>query len=288
MKKIESARARLFRRGGIVAGLVAVAGLAVTGVAAASARSPVTSHHPSGPLPTIVLEHGAWANSASWNGVVRRLQADGYPVDVPPNPLQGLAYDPAYLADFLQTISGPIVLVGHSYGGAVITNAATGNKQVKALVYVDAFAPDQGQTVGQLASAVPGSCVVAADPTTIFNLATFPGAPAGVFDAYVKQSLFPSCFANGLPLREARVLAAAQEPLSTIALGQESGVPAWKTIPSWAVVGTADHVIPPAEQLAMARHAHAHITEVRAPHLSMISDPGVVTRVIVDAAHATG
>jgi pimeloyl-ACP methyl ester carboxylesterase len=288
VKKIESTRGRLFRLGGIIAGLAAVAGLAVAGAAAASTRSPVTSHGASGPRPTIVLVHGAWANGSSWDGVVRRLQADGYTVDVPANPLQGLAYDPAYLADFLQTISGPIVLVGHSYGGAVITNAATGDKQVKALVYVDAFAPDQGQTIGQLVSSVPGSCVVAADPTTIFTLATFPGAPAGVFDAYVKQSLFPSCFANGLPASEARMLAATQEPLSTIALSQQSGVPAWKTIPSWAVIGTADHVILPAEQLAMARHAHAHITEVRAPHLSMISDPGVVTQVIVEAAHATG
>src|SRR6185369_16879761 len=139
-----------------------------------------------GPKPSIVLVHGAWADSGSWNGVVQRLQADGYTVDVPPNPLQGLAYDPAYLADFLHSISGPIVLVGHSYGGAVITNAATGDKQIKALVYVDAFAPDQGQTIGQLVSSVPGSCVVAADPTTLFNLATYPGAPAGVFDAYYK------------------------------------------------------------------------------------------------------
>jgi pimeloyl-ACP methyl ester carboxylesterase len=255
VKKIESARRRLFWRGGVVAGLVAVAGLVVAGGTAAFASSSVTSHHAPGPLPTIVLVHGAWANSGSWDGVVQRLQRDGYTVDVPPNPLQGLAYDPAYLADFLHTISGPIVLVGHSYGGAVITNAATGDTQVKALVYVDAFAPDQGQTIGQLASAVPGSCVVAADPTTIFNLAPFPGAPAGVFDAYVKQSLFPSCFANGLPASEARMLAATQEPLSTIALSQKTGVPAWKAIPSWAVVGTADHVIPPAEQLAMARHA---------------------------------
>jgi pimeloyl-ACP methyl ester carboxylesterase len=288
MKKTESIRGRLFRRGGVVAGLAALAGLAVVGSAAASTHSPAASHHPSGPRPTIVLEHGAWANSASWNGVVRRLQADGYTVDVPPNPLMGLAFDPAYLADFLHTISGPIVLVGHSYGGAVITNAATGDKQVKALVYVDAFAPDQGQTLGQLVSSVPGSCVVATDPTTIFNLATFPGAPAGVFDAYYKQNLFPACFANGLPLRQARVLAATQEPLSTIALSQQSGVPAWKTIPSWAVVGTADRVILPAIQLAMARHAHAHITSVHAPHLSMVSNPGVVTRVILKAVHATG
>ena len=288
MKMTESIRGRLLRRGGVVAGLAALAGLTIAGSAAASAHSPAASHHPSGPRPTIVLVHGAWANGSSWNGVVRRLQADGYTVDVPPNPLMGLAFDPAYLADFLHSISGPIVLVGHSYGGAVITNAATGDKQVKALVYVDAFAPDQGQTIGQLVSSVPGSCVVATDPTTIFNLATYPGAPSGVFDAYYKQNLFPACFANGLPLSEARVLAATQEPLSTIALSQQSSVPAWKTIPSWAVVGTADRVIPPALQLAMARHAHAHITKVRAPHLSMISDPGVVTRVILKAVHATG
>jgi pimeloyl-ACP methyl ester carboxylesterase len=288
VKKIDSARGRVFRRGGMAAGLVAAAGLAVAGGAVAFASSPATAHRTSGPLPTVVLVHGAWTNGASWDGVVRRLQRDGYTVDVPANPLQGLAYDPAYLASFLHTISGPIILVGHSYGGAVITNAATGDPQVKALVYVDAFAPDQGQTLGQLVSSVPGSCVVAADPTTIFNLAPIPGAPAGVFDAYVKQNLFPSCFANGLPAREARMLAATQEPLSTIALSQPSGVPAWKTIPSWAVVGTADRVILPAEQLAMARHAHAHITKVRAPHLSMITNPGVVTRVIVDAADATG
>jgi pimeloyl-ACP methyl ester carboxylesterase len=288
VQKIKIGRSRLVQLGGIVAGLAAVAGLTVGGVAAASTRAPAAAHGTSGPKPTIVLVHGAWANGSSWNGVVQRLQADGYTVDVPPNPLLGLAYDPEFIADFLHSITGPIVLVGHSYGGAVITNAATGDAQVKALVYVDAFAPDQGQTVGQLASSVPGSCVLAADPTTIFNLATYPGAPSGVFDAYYKQNLFPACFANGLPLSEAKVLAATQEPLSTIALSQPSGVPAWKTIPSWAVVGTADRVILPAIQLAMARHAHAHITEVKAPHLSMIAAPGVVTQVILKAVHATG
>src|SRR3984885_5255021 len=147
----------------MVAGLAAAAGLAVTVAAAASTTSPAASQHASGPRPTIVLVHGAWANGASWDGVVQRLQHDGYTVDVPPNPLQGLAYDPAYLADFLHTISGPIVLVGHSYGGAVITNAATGDKQVKALVYVDAFVPAQGQTLAQLLASHPGSCVVPAN-----------------------------------------------------------------------------------------------------------------------------
>lgn len=125
-------------------------------------------------------------------------------------------------------------------------------------------------------------------PATIFNFATFPGAPPGVVDAYIKQSLFPSCIANGLPRREAAALAAAQEPLSTIALTQQSGVPAWKTIRSWAVIGTADRTIPPAELIAMARAAHARITLVpHAPHLSMVSNPGVVTSVIIQAARAT-
>lgn len=230
-----------------------------------------------------MLEHGAWADSGSWNAVVRILQHHGYTVYAPPNPLQGLSYDSAYLRDFLHSISGPIVLVGHSYGGAVITNAATGDKQVKALVYVDAFAPAKGQTIAQLLAAYPGSCAAPAN----LNLVPFPGAPAGIADAYIKQSAFPSCMANGLPATEARVLAATQRPLASIALGQKSGVPAWKSIPSWSVVGTADHAIPPALQLAMDKRAHAHVTKVHAPQLSMISDPGVVAEVILKAIRAT-
>jgi pimeloyl-ACP methyl ester carboxylesterase len=267
----------------VVAAVAALAGLVIPVSQIASAHTGDPAGAGGGPKPTIVLEHGAWANSGSWNAVVQRLQADGYTVDAPPNPLQGLAYDPAYLADFLHSISGPIVLVGHSYGGEVITNAASGDNQVKALVYVDALAPAQGETIAQLLAAYPGSCAAPAN----LNVVPFPGAPAGVGDAYIKQSAFPSCMANGLPASEVRVLAATQSPLATIALTQESGVPAWKTIPSWAVVGTADHAIPPALQLFMARRAHAHITEVHAPHLSMISDPGVVTHVILQAVHAT-
>ena len=252
--------------------------------------SQIASAHTGGPAgagggakPTIVLVHGAWANSASWDGVIQRLQADGYTVDAPPNPLQGLAYDPAWLADFLHSISGPIVLVGHSYGGAVITNAATGDDQVKALVYVNAFAPAQGETLAQLLAAYPGSCAAPAN----LNVVPFPGAPAGVGDAYIKQSVFASCMANGLPASQAQVSAATQSPLATLALTQASGAPAWKTIPSWAVVGTADHALPLALDLFMAHRAHAHITEVHAPHLSMISDPGAVTNVILQAVRAT-
>jgi pimeloyl-ACP methyl ester carboxylesterase len=175
------------------------------------------------------------------------------------------------------------VLVGHSYGGAVITNAATGDSQVKALVYVDAFAPAQGQTLAQLLAAYPGSCAVPAN----LNVVPFPGAPSGVGDAYIKQSVYPGCMANDLPADKAKALAATQRPIATIALTQPTGVPAWQTIPSWAVVGTADHAIPPALQLAMAHAAHAHITEVDASHLSMISNPGTVTNVIMQAARAT-
>ena len=269
----------------IVAAVMATAGLLISAGQIASAGTNTKPASFSGPKPSIVLVHGAWADSSSWNAVAARLQRDGYTVYVPPNPLLGLTYDSAYIRDFLYTISGPIILVGHSYGGAVITNAATGDNQVRALVYVDAFAPAQGQTIGQLVSAHPGSCVL---PAANVIAQPYPGAPKGAVDSYIKQSIFPSCMANGLPAGEARVLAATQRPLTSLALTQKSGVPAWKTIPSWAVIGTADHAIPPAELLAMARQAHAHITLARgAPHLSMIYDPGLVTRVILEAVRAT-
>jgi pimeloyl-ACP methyl ester carboxylesterase len=259
--------------------IVAIVGLLIPLSQPASAHTAKTV----GPKPTIVLVHGAWADSGSWDAVTRNLLADGYTVYALPNPLQGLAYDAAYLADFLQTISGPIVLVGHSYGGAVITNAVTGDAQVKALVYVDAFAPDQGQTLAGLLASSPGSCAVPAN----LSVAPFPGAPTGVGDAYIKQSVFPSCMANDLPSAKARALAVTQRPIATSALSEPTGVPAWKTIPSWAVVGTTDHAIPLALQLAMANKAHADITRVDAPHLSMISNPATVTNVILQAIRAT-
>ena len=267
----------------IAAVILAIVGLVIPLSQIASARTAEVGASGQGPKPTVVLVHGAWADTSSWDGVIRRLQADGYTVYAPPDPLQGLPYDSAYLADFLHSISGPIVLVGHSYGGAVITNAATGDSQVKALVYVDAFAPGQGQTIAQLLASQPGSCAVPAN----LRVVPFPGAPSGVGEAYIKQSAFPACMADGLPAAEAHVLGVTQLPIATVALTQPSGVPAWETIPSWAVVGTADHAIPPGLQLAMAERAHARITEVDAPHLSMVSDPGPVTDVILRAVRAT-
>ena len=195
--------------------------------------------------PTVVLVNGAWANNASWSGVIERLQAEGYTVDAPPNPLQSLSGDAATIADFLKTITGPIVLVGHSYGGAVITNAATGNSNVKALVYVDAFAPAKGESALGLDSIKPGSAL-GAGPAKVFNFVPFPGAKKGDALLYVKPAVFEQAFANGLPAKEGGVLAATQGPAVYSALTAPSGTPAWKTIPSWYVLGTIDKAIPPA------------------------------------------
>ena len=239
----------------------------------------------SGPKPSIVLIHGAWADGSSWNGVIHLLQEQGYPVYAPPNPLRGLTSDSAYIASFLQNISGPIILVGHSYGGAVITNAATGNPNVKALVYVDAFAPDQGESLATLSATPPppgqsGSCV-AGDPTTIFNFVPLTG---GDTDLYIKPSLFPSCFANDLSPDQGAVLASTQRPLAFSAFPQKSGVPAWKTIPSFYLVGTIDRAIPPFAQLFMAHRINATIVQVRGSHLVMISQPDAVVELINQAA----
>jgi pimeloyl-ACP methyl ester carboxylesterase len=263
--------------------VAAVATMLAVTAQAASARpsSPRAFAWGGGPKPTIVLEHGAWADAASWDKVIGQLQEDGFTVDAPPNPLRGVSYDSTYLTDFLATITGPVVVVGHSYGGFVITNAATGNANVKALVYVDAFIPDQGDTLASLTGT--GSCLGG----NAFNFAPYPGGPAGDVDTYIKQSVVPGCFASGLPPSQAEVIAATQRPLAASTFGEQSGPPAWKTIPSWAVVGTADKVLPPAQQTSMAQHANAHITDVNAGHLSMIADPETVAQVIEQAAQAT-
>ena len=286
-----SSRVRHAKQGALSAAacLVAAAIITLSTINSASAESAKSN----GPKPTIVLVHGAWADASSWSRVVRHLQHDGYTVDAVPNPLRGVHADAAYLASFLSTVSGPIVLVGHSYGGSIITNAAVGNPSIKALVYVDAFLPDQGESVLQLANA-GGSCLGGGgDPTKVFKFVPYPDAPAGDVDLYAKPGAndpypgFAQCFANDEPAQAAAVLAATQRPVALSALAEPSGTPAWKTIPSWAVIGTIDNVIPAAGQLDMAHRANAHITQIRAAHLSMISRPDAVADVIDIAAHAT-
>jgi pimeloyl-ACP methyl ester carboxylesterase len=260
-----------------LAGVAVAAALAAIPTVAAASTS---SQSDSAAKPTIVLEHGAWADGSSWDGVVARLQKDGYTVDVPPNPLRGPDSDSAYLASYLATVPGPVVLVGHSYGGFVITNAATGDKNVKALVYVDAYIPAQGDTLNSLTAQFPGSQIT---PAAL----NFVPSPGGVTDVYVKPSLFRSILANDLPASQAAELAATQRPIAASALTEPSGPAAWATIPSWDVIGTADHAIPPAAQEFMAARAHATVTKINASHLSLISYPGTVANVIEEAVRAT-
>jgi len=231
------------------------------------------------PKPTIVLVHGGWADASSWNAITQRLQDDGYTVIAPANPLRGVQTDSAYLSSVLATITGPIVLVGHSYGGVLITNAATGNPNVKALVYVAAFAPDLGETVGQILAMNPGS--QAAPPNLAFR--PYPGGA----DVYITPSAFHRVFCADLPAKNAAVMAANQRPIEAAALGEPSGAPAWKTIPSWYLVAKNDHAIPPATERFMAKRAGATTVEIASSHVAMISHPDVVTDLILEAVHAT-
>jgi pimeloyl-ACP methyl ester carboxylesterase len=264
---------------GFVLALVALVPLAAGQLAAAK------SGDGGGPKPTVVLVHGDWADGSSWSSVIKRLQERGLTVVAPPNPLRGPTADSAYLASYLQTISGPIVLVAHSYGGFVITNAATGNSNVKALVYVDAFIPDLDQRLLDLLAG-SGSCL---DPNSAFNAVPFSG---GV-DLYLRTAAnppyagFAQCFANGVDPPTAAVLAAVQRPAALDQLFEPSGPPAWKAIPSWSLIGTLDNAIPPALQQTMSTHAGAHISTVKAGHLSLITRPEAVTKIILTAIDST-
>lgn len=238
--------------------------------------------------PTIVLVHGNWADASSWSRVIERLQRDGFTVTAPPNNLRGPAADSAYLRAYLETLPGPIVLVAHSYGGFVITNAATGLPNVKALVYVDAFIPDEGQQLGALAGAESALAAAATDPTSVFKLAPYPGAPEGVVDTYLLPEVVASSFANDLSAEEAGVITATQRPASLAQFADASGAPAWKDIPAWAVIGARDRIITPEAQRQMAEHAGAEIIEVDASHVSMLSKPDVIVDAIRTAASRIG
>ena len=236
------------------------------------------------PKPTVVLVHGAWADASSWSGEVDRLQRAGYVVRAIDNPLRGLTSDAEEVKDFLSTINGPIVLVGHSYGGAVITNAAAGNPNVKALVYVDAAAPDVGETNGQLSGK---TSALSAPPATWSDSVPYAGAPAGAVELYLKETVFLRNFAPDLPARTDRRLWASQRPAATAAFDTPSTAAAWKTIPSWYVIGMKDQIITPESELAMARRAHSHILEVPGgSHLTLISHPDAVTNEILAAARS--
>jgi pimeloyl-ACP methyl ester carboxylesterase len=241
------------------------------------------------PAPTVVLVHGAWADGSSWNAVAAELQGQGFTVLTPPNLLHGVAGDAAYVASFLaQRTTGPVVLAGHSYGGGVvITNAGTAGGDVKALVYVDAFIPEVGEDVFQILGG-SGSALDVPDPAAVLDIAGYPGAPEGDAEAFLKPSTVHDAFAQDLPEADRWLIVASQRPITLGANTAPTQTAAWKTIPSWAVIGTEDRVIPPATQRRMAQRAGSTITEVAASHVSMVSHPAAAIDAIHAAAAAIG
>jgi pimeloyl-ACP methyl ester carboxylesterase len=235
--------------------------------------------------PTIVFVHGAWADATGFDASMRALRDRGFTVIGAANPLRHLAGDTASLAALLGTISGPIVLVGHSYGGAVMSNAATGNEQVQALVFIAGWMPDEGESIEQLlgAEAFADSLVPAAlRPVPFKN----PDGSEGV-DLYLDRELFPETFAADVDPETAAVMAATQRPWSGAAAGTPSGPPGWRSIPAWYLLGTQDRAIPPAGQRFMAERGNARIEEVTASHASMVSQPETVTQLILSAVEET-
>jgi pimeloyl-ACP methyl ester carboxylesterase len=234
-----------------------------------------------GSKPTIVLVHGAFAESSSWNGVVAELLAEGYPVVAAANPLRGVKNDADYVATIVRAIKGPVVLVGHSYGGSVITNAANGNRNVKALVYVAAFAPEKGESAFELSGRFPGGTLgpTLAPPVTL---------PDGGKDLYIQQDKFGAQFAADVSASQSKLDAATQRPIAEAALTEPSGMPAWKSIPSWHIYGDADKNIPAAAMAFMAERAGSRETVVLkgASHVPMVSNPAAVAGIIRRAASA--
>jgi pimeloyl-ACP methyl ester carboxylesterase len=233
--------------------------------------------------PTVVLVHGAFADGSSWNGVIERLQAKGMSVTAPANPLRGIAADSAYIAAVLEQIDGPVLAVGHSYGGAVITNAANEAKNVVGVVYVAAFAPDEGETLGAVEASSKDS--VLNDALVPRQYPTADGGTATEF--YIDPAKARDAFAGDLSDEQAALIAATQRPVAESAFGEPNGPPAWKHVPSWAVVATGDKAAGTDVVRSMAERAGAKITEVEGSHVIMVSQPQAVADVILAAVAAT-
>ena len=235
--------------------------------------------------PTVVLVHGAFADASSWNGVIERLQAKGVQAKAPANPLRGISNDSAYIAGVLEETPGPVIAVGHSYGGAMITNAAKQAKNVVALVYVAAFATEEGEVLGDVEEGSKDS---------VLNSALVPlhypagngGEPAVEF--VIDPAKFHDAFAADLPAEETAVMAATQRPVAESGFSEQGGAPAWKDLPSWAVVATGDRAAGTDVIRSMAERAGATITEVDGSHVIMVSQPQAVTDVILEAVAAVG
>jgi pimeloyl-ACP methyl ester carboxylesterase len=235
--------------------------------------------------PTVVLVHGAFADASSWNGVIERLQATGVHVTAPPNPLRGIAKDSAYIAGVLDETPGPVLAVGHSYGGAVITNAAAQADNVVGLVYVAAFAPEEGEALNDAESGSKDSVLLSALVPLHYPAGN--GEEQGVEFA-IDPEKFHDAFAADLPEEETAVMAATQRPIAEPAFSEQTATPAWKDLPSWAVVATGDKTVGTDVVRSMAERAGATITEVEGSHAIMVSQPEAVADVILEAVAAVG
>ncbi|WP_433519296.1 alpha/beta fold hydrolase [Nonomuraea sp. CA-143628] len=236
-----------------------------------------------GSTPTVVLVHGAFTDASSWAGVIAELQASGIPVTAVANPLRGPAIDAAYLAGVVAAIDGPVLLVGHSYGGVVITRAGAQPGNVVGLVYVTAFALEAGESVLDVTGRFPDSLLGPALRPAVFRT----GDGEEAVELYLKDDQFPAVFAADLPERLTSVAAAAQRPIAAVAFEESSPAASWKTLPSWYVVATADQAIHPAAQRFMAQRAGADTIEVDASHAIALSQPAAVAGHIRTAATAT-
>jgi pimeloyl-ACP methyl ester carboxylesterase len=232
---------------------------------------------------TVVLVHGAFADASGWNGVVERLLAADVEVAAPANPLRGIAHDSAYIASFLEQIPGPVLAVGHSYGGAVISNAAAGAENVVGLVFVAAFAPQEGERLGEVASTSKDSVLTTA--LVPLQYPTGDDAETAVEFA-IDPAKFRDAFAADLPAAQTAVMAATQRPVAELAFSEPSGPPAWESRPSWSVVATGDKAAGTDLVRSMAERAGATITEAEGSHVIMVSQPDVVAEVILTAAAA--
>jgi pimeloyl-ACP methyl ester carboxylesterase len=233
--------------------------------------------------PTIVLVHGAFADGSSWAGIIQRLQQQGYTVVAPANPLRGVLADSAYLASLLGQIDGPVLLAGHSYGGAVISNAAASAPNVLGLVFVAAFAPDEGERLGEVTPSSKDSILNTA--LVQYNYPAGPGGETAV-EFGINPALLREAFAADLPEEQTALMAATQRPISAAAFSDASGPAAWKKLPSWAVVATGDKAAGADLVRSMAQRAGADIVEVEGSHVIMISQPQAVTDHILTAARA--
>jgi pimeloyl-ACP methyl ester carboxylesterase len=230
-------------------------------------------------LPTVVLVHGAFADASGWTDVFERLKRDDYPVIAPANPLRSLSGDSAYIKSVLEQIPGPLVVVAHSYGGAVITNAAAGNPNVKALVYVDGFIPEIGEQAGNLAG--EDSRAFAAS-----EVRTIPPFGEHDQDFYLKEDKFREVFCADLDEKTAALMHATQRPIAFASFGEPTTEAAWKTIPSWAVIGLQDRVITPESLRFMAERAGSTMVQIDSSHVSMISHSKEVADLIKNSAEA--